>query len=93
MGEITYMDCWHFIALLIPVTGDDYTKDVYVMVFNALNEAEKRRKGKLQSGVISLGAALKDFEESNRANPKWTPQRVKTLLLRQPEAGIAEDEP
>lgn len=93
MEEITYMDCWHFIAPLIPVTGDEYTKDVYVKTFNALNEAEKRRKGNLQSGVISRGAALKDFEESNRVNPKWTPQRVKTLLLRQPEAGIAEDEP
>lgn len=40
--NITYMDCWHFVAPLIPVT-EDYTMDIYVMVFNALKEAEKRR--------------------------------------------------
>ena len=33
---------------------------------------------------ISRGAALKDFESCNAENPRWTPQRVKTLLLRQP---------
>lgn len=42
MNDITYMDCWHFIAPLIPVSTD-YTMDIYVMVFNALKEAEKRR--------------------------------------------------
>lgn len=42
MNEITYMDCWHFIAPLIPV-NTDYTMDIYVMVFNALKEAEKKR--------------------------------------------------
>lgn len=46
--KLTYMDCWHFIAPLIPVdTG--YTMDIYIMVFNALKEAEKKRiaeKGK-----------------------------------------------
>lgn len=40
--EITYMDCWNFIAPLIPV-NTDYTMDIYVMVFNALKEAEKKR--------------------------------------------------
>lgn len=40
--DITYMDCWHFIAPLIPVNTDN-TMDIYVMVFNALKEAEKRR--------------------------------------------------
>lgn len=40
--EITYMDCWHFIAPLIPV-NTDYTMDIYVMVFGALKEAEKKR--------------------------------------------------
>ena len=35
-------------------------------------------------------AALKDFEASNAHNPYWTPQRVKTLLLRQPAADVAE---
>lgn len=41
-SEITYMDCWNFIAPLIPV-NTDYTMDIYVMVFNALKEAEKKR--------------------------------------------------
>lgn len=41
-SEITYMDCWHFIAPLIPVTND-YSQDIYVMVFGALKEAEKKR--------------------------------------------------
>ena len=41
-NEITYMDCWHFIAPLIPV-NTDYTMDIYVMVFGALKEAEKKR--------------------------------------------------
>ena len=38
---------------------------------------------------ISLEAAMKDFEASNSHNPNWTPQRVKTLLLRQPAADVA----
>lgn len=41
-NEITYMDCWHFIAPLIPV-NTDYTMDIYVMVFSALKDAEKKR--------------------------------------------------
>ena len=40
--EPTYMDCWHFIAPLIPV-DNGFTMDVYVMVFEALKEAEERR--------------------------------------------------
>lgn len=36
------MDCWHFIAPLIPV-NTDYTMDIYIMVFNALKDAEKKR--------------------------------------------------
>ncbi len=39
---------------------------------------------------ISREAALKDFEANNARNPYWTPQRVKTLLLRQPAADVAE---
>lgn len=39
---------------------------------------------------ISRTEALKDFEENNARNPYWTPQRVKTLLLRQPAADVAE---
>lgn len=41
-NDITYMDCWNFIAPLIPVSTD-YTMDIYIMVFNALKEAEKKR--------------------------------------------------
>lgn len=39
---------------------------------------------------ISREAALEDFESCNAENPRWTPQRVKTLLLRQPAADVAE---
>ena len=38
---------------------------------------------------ISRTEALKDFESCNAENPNWTPQRVKTLLLRQPTADVA----
>ena len=52
-NNITYMDCWHFVAPLIPV-DTDYTMDIYIMVFNALKEAEKnglqRRKGGEENG-------------------------------------------
>ena len=43
MAELTYMDCWNFVAPLIPVT-DDLTMEIYVMTFNALKKAEERRK-------------------------------------------------
>ena len=39
---------------------------------------------------IRREAAVKDFEENNARNPYWTSQRVKTLLLRQPAADVAE---
>lgn len=39
---------------------------------------------------ISRARALADFEACNAENPRWTPQRVKTLLLRQPVADVAE---
>ena len=39
---------------------------------------------------ISRTDALEDFESCNAENPRWTPQRVKTLLLRQPAADVAE---
>ena len=38
----TYMDCWHFIAPLMPVNSD-YAVDIYCMVFQALKEAEEQR--------------------------------------------------
>ena len=37
---------------------------------------------------ISHEAALADFESCNAENPNWTPQRVKTILLRQPAADV-----
>lgn len=35
---------------------------------------------------ISRAETLSDFEACNAENPRWTPQRVKTLLLRQQTA-------
>lgn len=40
------------------------------------------------SDYISREAALADFEQCNRKNPTWTPQRVKTLLMRIPCADV-----
>lgn len=39
---------------------------------------------------IKRAEALADFESCNAENPNWTPQRVKTLLLRQHAADVAE---
>ena len=38
---------------------------------------------------IERQTMLEDFESCNRSNPKWTPQRVKTLIVRQPPADAA----
>ena len=38
---------------------------------------------------ISRTEALKDFESCNAENPRWTPQRVKTILLRLSAADVA----
>lgn len=38
---------------------------------------------------ISRAKTLTDFEARNAENPHWTPQRVKTLLLRQTGADVA----
>ena len=48
-NELTYMDCWNFIAPLIPVSTD-YTMDIYIMTFNALKEAEKKRIAEKNKG-------------------------------------------
>ncbi len=45
MSKPTYMDCWFFIAPLIPVSTD-FERVVYVMVFRALKEAEEKRIAK-----------------------------------------------
>lgn len=44
MSELTYMDCWNFIAPLIPVT-DDLTMEIYVMVFLRLEKGGGTQKG------------------------------------------------
>nr|DAT45876.1 MAG TPA: hypothetical protein [Caudoviricetes sp.] len=38
---------------------------------------------------ISREGAVDEFEQCNAKNPQWTPQRVKTLLLRIPAADVA----
>ena len=38
---------------------------------------------------ISRTEVLEDFESCNAETPSWTPQRTKTLLLRQPAADVA----
>ena len=38
---------------------------------------------------ISRVETREDYEACNAGNPNWTPQRVKTLLLRQPAADVA----
>lgn len=42
------------------------------------------------SDYISREAAIADFEKHNQEKPVWTPQRVKTLLMRIPSADVAE---
>ena len=41
---------------------------------------------KAMTEYIERQTMLEDFESCNRSNPKWTPQRVKTLIVRQPPA-------
>ena len=58
MSSLTYMDCWNFIAPLIPVT-DDLTGDIYVMVFSALKQAEERGKERQRWAKTSCSAKRK----------------------------------
>lgn len=44
MDDLTYMDCWHYVAPLILSRNGTLDMDVYVMVFQALKEADARRK-------------------------------------------------
>ena len=44
-NEPTYMDCWLFIAPLIPV-DTSYGRIVYCMLYHALKEAEEKRIAK-----------------------------------------------
>lgn len=51
MPELTYMDCWHYIAPLIPVQSGTISVEIYTMVFCALRDAEdRRRKEERQNG-------------------------------------------
>ena len=38
---------------------------------------------------IKREAAYEDFEKCNSENPKWTPDRVKTIIARQKAADVA----
>lgn len=38
---------------------------------------------------INRRDAIGEFERCNAENPRWTPQRVKALLLRMPAADVA----
>ena len=40
--EPTYMDCWHFIAKLLPINSET-ARTIYCMVFHALKEADQRQ--------------------------------------------------
>ena len=40
------------------------------------------------SDYTSREAAIEDFEQCNQENSTWTPQRVKTLLMRLPAADV-----
>jgi hypothetical protein len=44
--DVTYMDCWHFVAPLIPITQDPLTTQIYVMIFSALKDADDKKIGK-----------------------------------------------
>lgn len=44
MADLTYMDCWNYVAPLIPVKSGSIAVDIYVMTFQALKEADERRK-------------------------------------------------
>ena len=49
--EPSAMDCWHFIAPLIPV-NDDFSQYVYVKTFHAfkLLEEEEKKRDKRNTG-------------------------------------------
>ena len=47
--EPSAMDCWHFIAPILPIT-DDFSQSVYVKTFYAfklLEDEEKKKNGKI----------------------------------------------
>ena len=38
------MECWHFVAPLLPITDDKFTMDVYVKTFHAFQLLEEEEK-------------------------------------------------
>ena len=47
--NITYMDCWSYIAPTIPITEDPISTRIYVMVFKALSDADEREKAEREN--------------------------------------------
>ena len=45
-NEPDAMDCWHFIAPLIPVNSSQFSMDVYVKTFHAFQLLEREEKEK-----------------------------------------------
>jgi hypothetical protein len=43
MTDLTYMGCWNYVAPLILAKNGTLDMDIYVMVFQALKEADERR--------------------------------------------------
>lgn len=51
MDDITYMDCWHYIAPLIPI-DNAHSRHVYVMTFHALKEAEEAEERRVKENDV-----------------------------------------
>lgn len=49
-NEPDAMDCWHFIAPLIPITSDHQTAEIYVKTFHAFQLLEREEKEKQKNG-------------------------------------------
>ena len=50
------MECWHFIAPLIPITDDEMTHTIYVKTFRAFKLLEEEEKGKRREDAVSVTA-------------------------------------
>lgn len=79
MAEITYMDCWHFIAPLIPFKVDTYSMDVYVMTFQALKEAEEG-EGKQWLSILSVKLQLRRWRKLITLQSQAMPTTVKRII-------------
>lgn len=61
--ELTYMDCWHYVAPLLQV-NTDFGMEVYVMIFNALKEAEKKRIAAAKARGVHFGRKERPLPEN-----------------------------